>query len=208
VILTTASHLDRFSQGKASLFVLSDRDGSHFHMFPKYFEGIFPFDQLLAEIDLGIDPSTGATTLSHNPPAYRRWPRLPIDAGYDGPFVAGYVVARGAVEVMPIDPPSDIEEDLGTTHVLGMPLFDLEDFDDRPGEVAGGTKKGQRRLRREAPLAITVDLRLPALLHSPFLYIFYGRKRSIRRIKKKGRLLRREARDFLAVCLDLGGRTE
>lgn len=141
VLLTAATQVIPFSQGKANLFHFVDDPTDHSReIASQLFTGPFPPAQVLSR----------TTT-------YRR-----ITVSRDGvmPSVAGECIRYGAPRMAPLEtgPFSDVERKLGTTHILGMPadraVLKIDDY----CQIPCGW-----------PAAITVDLRI--VLARPFMYM-------------------------------------
>jgi hypothetical protein len=184
LILSIASQIDRFSQNKSTLFVLLERDETKgmITVLPKYFDGVFPLEQLLNADDVSFGTDRRFSALRETPPHYRTWSQSENGgSGENDPFIARRVIANKRVEMVQIDP-QDVEVDLGTTHVLGIPLWE------NANKFGAGT-----------PLAITIDFSWPRPWRSPLARILHGNNRDVRRVVKSGRDLKGLAQDFLTV---------
>jgi hypothetical protein len=184
LILSIASQIDRFSQNKSTLFVMLERDQPKglITVLPKYFDGVFPLEQLLNSDDVSLGTDGRFKALRETPPHYRTWTALENSGGREkDPFIARRVIADKRVEMLGVDP-QDVEVDLGTTHVLGIPLW--EDAN----KFGVGT-----------PLAITIDFSWPKLWRSPIARIMHGNARDKRRVVRSGRDLKGLAQDFLTL---------
>jgi hypothetical protein len=180
LILAGASHIDRFSQGKTTLFVMSERGPEGFTILPKYFDGIFPLDQLLNTDQFDFRDDGRRIDLRKTPPNYRKWPLINFEGQRPAdPFIASRVMSMRSVEMARVPRPDDVERDLGTTHVLGIPLW-----------------RDPREVDTDTPLVITVDFRFPAFRQAPLARLAHGERRSIRHIEHRGRMLKTKAHDF------------
>jgi len=181
LILTIASQIDRFSQGKSTLFVISERQTREFRILPQFFDGVFPLNQLVNADQFALSADGAACELHENPPEYRRWPPIPYEGtDPDSPFIASRVLTMHSVEVVPVKRPDDIERNLGTTHVMGIPLW-----------------RDMRLLEVGTPAVITVDFRIAPFWRAPISLLIHGKRRSIRRIEGLGIELKECAREFL-----------
>ncbi len=133
VMLTSASDISRYSQGKANLFVVNDVtnvNGSRVvTLRAKQFVGGFPIAQL--------------TTLRTENPVYN-YRDMPVSEQSTA-TIAGLAAFRDRIEFAAIgNAVSDEERRLGTTHILAIPVCKTV-ADVEPGDAA----------------VVTIDFRLP-----------------------------------------------
>lgn len=131
LLLTAASHITRYSQGKANLFVVNEAQDNpaHITLRSQQFVGAFPLQQL--------------TALRKNPSPEYTYRVMPVSE--NSATVAGKAVRHTRVHFDKIgEQASDLELKLGTTHILAIPLST-----DVASLVPGD------------PAVITIDCRLP-----------------------------------------------
>jgi hypothetical protein len=141
VLLTAATQVVPFSQGKANLFHFANSPTSNQRdIVSQFFMGAFPPSQVLAR----------QTT-------YRP---MPVKRDESSPSIAGECIRLGAPHLAAPKPGtfSQLERELGTTHILGMPAH----------RGAVNVEDDYCLIPAGCPAAITVDLRI--VISRPLIY--------------------------------------